>query len=260
MQLLELNTSWFSSERRVYGGAEVALGGFIIIIYFSFLEACCSPDRAIRDVEWICLRAFFVAWVELRLFGSSRPQCALGNTLMWLGFKNSLNPEVARTKSPKDGDLTSFHSLITDWKYTSADILTTQQLGKLFTACSAVSESRLRVAEERVSNTSQGQNRCIRLSAETGNHFAHAVVLSFLIRSFRETCSGVELTRDFFLYKHRQGTFRSSEVRDREKQDNLDTSKHTKPIKEILSKRLLEERLAQCMLGVQSYPPAALSA
>lgn len=44
-------------------------------------------------------------------------------------FKNSLNPEVARTKLPKDGDLTPFHSLITDWKYKFTDIFT-QQLEK----------------------------------------------------------------------------------------------------------------------------------
>lgn len=76
------------------------------------MEAYCSCDKAIRDVEWICLQGFClggagIVWVK-------QTTVCFGKIGHVIRFKNNLNPKVAWTKLPKDSRLTSFRSLIVD--------------------------------------------------------------------------------------------------------------------------------------------------
>lgn len=73
-------------------------------------------------LQWICLQGFClggtgIVWVKQTGVCFEKPDHV---TI----FKLSLNSKVARTKLPKDGDLTSFHSSIIDRKYKFTDILT----------------------------------------------------------------------------------------------------------------------------------------
>lgn len=206
------------------------------------------------------LLAGFLFWVELRLFGSSRLQCALGSSGHVTGFKNSLNLEVAGTKLTERmaGDLTSFHSWITDWIYKFADILTTRQLEEnVYCVFSGFQNCDLQWLRNRFLKFSRSKICALaRMRKQETTSQTRERFHSWFVR---EICSVVERTSHLFDCK--QGKFISpAEVRNSEKRDNLETSERTKPIKGILFMLLLEERLARCMLGSQSYPPAALSA